>query len=195
MIKTEARRRAMNENPSTSTRLLSNILRPSRETLCCHFKYLGRNFRSCYLVFHDLLVTQGHQMGRQISQQTKRLVVFFWKKEYSLVMRNGSFTATLIHTRTWRLTPGRLPNLVVRHDRFPLKVKLWVWWNFECLVYFELVLDCRALNAELYSQQMDGLYEVLVPVLVNRNLVLPQQENAHSHTAKITLTKLNKLII
>jgi histone-lysine N-methyltransferase SETMAR len=58
------------------------------------------------------------------------------------------------------------------------------------------VPDGRAINAEVYSQQLEKMHTVLLekyPVLVNRKRVLLQQDNARPHTAKKTLQKIEQL--
>jgi hypothetical protein len=52
------------------------------------------------------------------------------------------------------------------------------------------------INAEVYSQQLEKMYTVLLekyPELVNRKRVLLQQDNAGPHTAKKTLQKIEEL--
>jgi hypothetical protein len=76
------------------------------------------------------------------------------------------------------------------------KVLLCVWWNYESLIYYELVPEDRKNNAEVYSQQLENMYTVLLqkyPALVNRKRVLLQQDNARPHTAKKTLQKIKDL--
>jgi histone-lysine N-methyltransferase SETMAR len=65
---------------------------------------------------------------------------------------------------------GQLPVLVTKRERFERKVLLCVWWNYEGLIYYELVPDSRKINVEVYSQQSEKIYMVLLkkyPVLVN----------------------------
>src|SRR4051812_47905942 len=71
-----------------------------------------------------------------------------------------------------------------------------VWWNFEGVLHSELVLNGRAINAELYCQQLDRVYDKLkekYPALVNRKRALFQQDNAKPHTAKKTKEKSEEL--
>jgi histone-lysine N-methyltransferase SETMAR len=52
------------------------------------------------------------------------------------------------------------------------------------------------INVEVYSQQFEKMYTVLIkkyPVLVNRQHVLLQQDNACPHIAKKTLQKIEEL--
>lgn len=73
---------------------------------------------------------------------------------------------------------------------------LCVWWNFEGIVHFELVLNGRAISAELYCQQLEQVYEKLkqkYPALINRKRALMQQENAKPHTSRKTKDKFEEL--
>ena len=73
---------------------------------------------------------------------------------------------------------------------------LCVWWNFEGVVHFELVQNGQAINAELYCQQLDRVYEKLkekYPALINRKRALLQQDNAKPHTAKKTTGRFQEL--
>jgi hypothetical protein len=52
------------------------------------------------------------------------------------------------------------------------------------------------INAEVYSQQFEKMYTVLLekyPALVNRKCMLLQQDNARPYTAKDTLQKIEEL--
>ncbi|CAH2093031.1 unnamed protein product [Euphydryas editha] len=96
------------------------------------------------------------------------------------------------------LDKGKLPEPVAKRGRLERKVLLYVWWNYEVLVlvYFEIILDGRAINAEVYSGQLINMYKVIsekYPGLVNRKPVLLQQENIKPHTAKVTRNKIEEL--
>jgi histone-lysine N-methyltransferase SETMAR len=73
---------------------------------------------------------------------------------------------------------------------------LCVWWNFEGVVHFELVPNGKAINAELYCQQLDRVYDKLAekyPRMISRKRALFQQDNAKPHTAKKTKAKFEEL--
>jgi histone-lysine N-methyltransferase SETMAR len=68
------------------------------------------------------------------------------------------------------LDKGQLPVPVAKREHFEKKVLLCVWWNYEGLIYYELVPDGRTINVEVYSQQLEKMYTVLLekyPALVN----------------------------
>jgi hypothetical protein len=73
---------------------------------------------------------------------------------------------------------------------FEKRVLLCIWWNYEDLIYYELVPDGRTINAEVYSQQLEKIYVVLLekyPALVNLKRMLLQQNYARPHMGKKTL--------
>jgi histone-lysine N-methyltransferase SETMAR len=75
-------------------------------------------------------------------------------------------------------------------------ILLCVWRNYKGLIYYELVPDGRMINADVYSQQLEKMYAVLLekyPALVNRKSVLLQQDKARPHTVKKTLQKIEEL--
>jgi histone-lysine N-methyltransferase SETMAR len=90
------------------------------------------------------------------------------------------------------LDKGQLPVPVAKRERFEKRV-LCVWWNYEGLIYYKFVPEGRTNNAEVYSQQLEKMYTVLLekyPELVNRKRVLLQQDNTRPHMAKKTLQKI-----
>jgi histone-lysine N-methyltransferase SETMAR len=52
------------------------------------------------------------------------------------------------------LDKGQLPVPIAKKKRAK-KGLLCVWWNYEGLIYYELVPDVRTINAEVYSQQLE----------------------------------------
>jgi histone-lysine N-methyltransferase SETMAR len=69
---------------------------------------------------------------------------------------------------------------VAKRERFENKDLLCVWWNYEGLIYYEVVPDGRMINAEVYSQQLEKMYTVLLEKYPA--LMLLQQDNARPHT-------------
>ena len=74
--------------------------------------------------------------------------------------------------------------------------------NVVCLVEFwrcdslEFVPNGNVVDADLYSQQLEQVYEILkrrCPALVKWNRILLQQDNVRLHTARTTMTKIQKL--
>ncbi len=121
-------------------------------------------------------------------------------KTRRLLAKSGGL-ATLVflvnrgRSKLW--VPGdQNPPPVARQDRFGKKVMLCVWWNVDGVVHFELVPDGRAVNAELYSEQLERVYNVLkqrYPTLIRRKRALLQHDNGPAHRANFTKEKLDEL--
>ena len=110
-------------------------------------------------------------------------------------MRSGFIFPTPDKENQW-LDPGQVAEPVAKRDRFSRKAMLCVWWNFEGIIHFELVPNNRAIDAELYSTQLERMHTALAkkyPALVNRKRVLLQQDNASPHTARRTKEKIREL--
>jgi histone-lysine N-methyltransferase SETMAR len=83
---------------------------------------------------------------------------------------------------------GQLPVPGAKREPFAKQVLLCVWWNYEGLIYYELVPDGRTINAEIYSQQLEKMHTVLLvkcPALQNRKRVL-------RYFSKITLVHIRR---
>lgn len=194
-VDSDALREAVNANPGTSTRRLSDELGVSHMTAARHLHRIGKVHRSCRVVPHDLSAAQAQRRVEACIQLRtnpnderflKRIVTGDEKWVY---YRNPDMR------KQW-LDPGQPANPVVKQKSFERKVMLCVWWNFEGVVHFELVPEGLAINAELYSQQLERMYAALgerYPALVNRKRVLLQQDNARPHTAHITQEKIEEL--
>jgi hypothetical protein len=97
----------------------------------------------------------------------------FWKR---IVTCDEKWVFLVNRDRSRRWVPrDQNPPSVARQDHFGNKVMLCVWWNVDGVVHFELVPDGRAVNAELYSEQLERVYNVLTqryPTLIRRKRAL-----------------------
>jgi hypothetical protein len=139
---------AAEQQPSTSTRRLSNALGPSKSTIYCYLTAVGKIYKSCRVVTHEL-----------IAEQAQRLVKFCRKllqllKDHCFIKRIITCDEKCIYLNSpdlqeqW-LDKGQLPVPVAKRERFEKKVLLCVWWNCKCLSYYELVPDSRTINADV----------------------------------------------
>ena len=116
---------------------------------------------------HELTEAQGKrrvEVSRQLLENP--LDDRFWKR---IVTSDEKWVYLVNHNRQKRWVP--------RQDRFGNKVMICVWWNYEGVLHFELVSDGHAVDAELYCQQLDRVYDKLkqkYPTLVRRNRALFQ---------------------
>ena len=98
-------------------------------------------------------------------------------------------------SRSW-VPRDQSPSPVVRQDHFGKKIMLCVWWNLDGVVHLELIPDGRAVNAKLYTKQLERVYNVLkrrYPTLIHQKRALLQYDNASAHRANLTKEKLDEL--
>ena len=72
-------------------------------------------------------------------------------------MKNHSITAT---RRLETMDRARRPAKDLK-NRFCPKVMLCVWWNFEGVIHWGFVPNGCVVDADLYSQQMERVHEIL----------------------------------
>lgn len=71
---------------------------------------------------------------------------------------------------------------------------LCTWWNFKGIIHFELVPNNLAMEAELYSTQLERMYEPEIPSFnQQKQRALLQQDNTSPHTTKQMWKKIEKL--
>lgn len=83
------------------------------------------------------------------------------------------------------------PGLTVR------KVLLCVWWDFQRVIYYELLPYGQTLNSNLYYQQLNRLKETIAqkkPALANKRTIVFHQDNASLYTLLVTRQKLRELV-
>ena len=63
-------------------------------------------------------------------------------------------------SKQW-LRPHQPAKIIVEENRFGSKVMLCVWWNFEGVIHWKFVPNGRGVDADLYSQQLERVHEIL----------------------------------
>lgn len=189
-------RAALEDEPSSSSRELMSLLGvSSHQTVLNHLHQMDFVHKKPRQDPHELTEAQAKrrvEVCRQLLENP--LDDRFWKR---IVTSDEKWVYLVNHNRQKRWVPrGQNPPSVPRQDHFGTKVMICVWWNFEGVLHFELVPNGRAVNAELYCQQLDRVYDKLkekYPVLFRRERALFQQDNAKPHTAKVTKEKFDEL--
>ena len=72
------------------------------------------------------------------------------------------------------------------------KVMLSVWWDFEGIIYYELLRPNITIDSKLYCEQVQNLKVGLQANRPERRKVRLLHDNAKSHTSKITRQKLEE---
>jgi histone-lysine N-methyltransferase SETMAR len=186
---------ALDVEPSSSTRELAEDLGVSQRTVVNklhQFDFVHKKPRQDPHELTEAQAAKRVEICRQLLNNP--LNDRFWKR---IVTSDEKWVFLVNHDRSKRWVPkGQTPPSVPRQNRFGKKVMLCVWWNFQGVLHFELVPNGRAINAELYCQQLDRVYDKLkekYPALINRKRALFQQDNAKPHAAKKTKGKFEEL--
>ena len=97
------------------------------------------------------------------------------------------------HTRKrqW-INPEDLPEPEPKNDLHPKKVMLSVWWDFEGIIYYELLRPNTTIDSKLYCEQLQNLKVALQANRPERRKVRRLHDNAKPHTSKITRQKLEE---
>jgi histone-lysine N-methyltransferase SETMAR len=146
----EAIKEAAEQQPSTSTCRLSDTLGPSNSTIHCHLTAIGKIYKSCRFVPHELTVEQAQQQVEFCSKLLQLL------KDHRFIKRIITCNEKWIYLnnpdiqKQW-LDKGQLPMPVAKREHFERKVLLCVWWNYKGLICYELVPDGCTINVEVYS--------------------------------------------
>jgi hypothetical protein len=126
----EATKEAAEQQPSTRTRRLSDTLGPSKSIIHRHITGLGKIYKSCRVVPHDLTAEQAQ---RRVKFCRKLLQL---PKDHRFIKRTVTCDDKCIYLnnpdlqKQW-LDKGQLPVLVAKREHF--KKKVLVWWNYEGL--------------------------------------------------------------
>lgn len=195
VVDDEALVRELKNQPNASNRDLSDLLGHSKSTINLHLKQLGYVAKRPRMEPHNLTEAQAKRRVDICNELLKNpLDDRFWKRIVTCDEK-WVFLYNPDKRKQWVLHDQEaIP--VVQQSRFDHKVMICVWWNFEGILHFELIPNGRTINADLYSQQLDTVYEVLksrYSVLVNRKGVLYQHDNAPAHRARSIKAKLDEL--
>ena len=188
-------RQSVEANPATSTRRLSGELGISKSTIASQLHKLGKVNTRCREVPHQLTPAQAQRRVDTCRQLLENPMDERWIKRVVTCDEKWVYFSNPDKENQW-LEPGQMAEPVPKRDHLSRKAMLCVWWNFEGIIHFKLVLNNRSIDAELYSAQLDRMHTALAqkyPALVNRKRVILQQDNASPHTARRTKEKIREL--
>lgn len=181
--------------PSLSSRDMAKELCIDHVTILRHLKKLDFVHKKPRQDPHELTEEQANRRVEVCSQLLLNpLDDRFWKR---IVTSDEKWVYLVNHDKKRQWVPrGTSGVSVPRQNKFGKKAMISVWWNFEGVLHFEMVPYGKAIDAELYCQQLQRVYDKLkekYPSLVNRKRAIFQQDNAKPHTAKKTLQKFKEL--
>ena len=81
---------------------------------------------------------------------------------------------------------GETPEPEVKPDMKEKNVMFSVWWDYEGIIYLELVPHSTTMTSNFYCSQLDRLHEVLLEKHPEKDKILLLHDNASPHRAKVT---------
>ena len=171
----------------SSSRSIGQELGMSHQTVINHLKKIGFKQKLDVWVPHDLTQETIFALNRNnIYLFLKRMVTGDEKwVTYDNVNRKRSWSKS-----------GEAAQTVAKPGLTARKVFLYVWWDWQGIIHYELLPYGQTLNSDLYCQQLDRLNAALMqkrPSLINRGRIVFHQDNARPHTSLVTRQKLREL--
>jgi [histone H3]-lysine36 N-dimethyltransferase SETMAR len=180
------------EDPRLTTHQIADILRVGQTTVYEHLVAIGKEYKVGKWVPHSLTIEQKSvRVDICMSLLSRHDNCPFWKNVLTSDEKWVYYENPVRHGE-WR-SPGQAPGTTPRRDLWARKAMLCIWWDYQGVVYYEVLNYGQILDADLYCQQLDRLREVLAikrPSLVNRNRLIYQRDNARPHSAKKTQQKI-----
>lgn len=175
-----------------TTRALGNILYISNSTVHTHLKDLG--YVAKLDVYIPRLLTEKDIIRRidicdlLLKREAKDpfLKRTVTSDEKWIMYSNHS------RKRSW-IMKDEPPQTSPKRGIHEKKVMISVWWDWQGLIYFELLPSNRTINSDVYCNQIDKLNECMKlkrPSLTNRKGIVYQHDNAKPHTSLVTRQKL-----
>ena len=194
-VDNEVLRTLIESNPKQSLEEMSVELKCDRSTIWRHLKQIGKVFRAGVWIPHELTD----------SQRSNRIMICS-----SLLFRHNEcpFLERIVTSdEKWVcyenpergfqwIDPGQTPLPTAKPGLHPKKAMLCIWWDYQGVIWFDVLEMGQTVTADLYCRQLDRLsaeLKIKRPSLVNREKVILLHDNAKPHTAKVTLKKIKEL--
>ena len=179
------------DNPRLTTRELSTMLGCNQSTIDRHLHEMGK--------VNKLGTWVPHQLTSDNIQQRISICHFCCQNPIDtgffnrllLGMKSGFYMSTT-HASANESNPEDLPEPEPKNDLHPKKVMLSVWWDFEGIIYYELLRPNTTIDSKLYCEQLQNLKVALQANHPERRKVRLLHDNAKPHTSKITRQKLEE---
>lgn len=180
------------ENPRLTTREMEIELNSNQHTINNHLSELGFRKKFGVWVPHDLSDEQKFNRVSACSSLLSRSSDKEWIKQ--IVTGDEKWVMYVNHTRKLQwVHPDLEPLPEPKGDLHPKKVMLSVFWDFQGIIWYELLNYGETITANLYSNQLQKLAEQLQDKRKFRSKVYLLHDNARPHIAKITKKKIKEL--
>jgi [histone H3]-lysine36 N-dimethyltransferase SETMAR len=180
------------DNPRLTTRELSTTLGCNQSTIDRHLQQMGKVSKLGSWVPHQLTpdniqqrVTICHSL---LSKRNRQRFL------QQIVTGDEKWVLYVNHTRKrqW-VNRGDWPEPEPKGDLHPKKVMLSIWWDFQGIIYFELLPPNTTVDSKLYCKQLQNLKAAMQTQRPERHKVRLLHDNAKPHIAKVTRQKLEEL--
>lgn len=186
---------SIESNPSKSTRLLAAEVGSSKSTIQRHLHSIEKKYKAPRIDPYELSESQANTrleickslLNNPLDDRFFKMIVAMDEKWVLFNNPNRKYL--------W-LSENEPPASCPKVQRFGKKVMLSVFWNFDGILFFELLSGDKRLNSDIYSAQLKRLHEVMTtkyPSLINRNKVLLQADNAKPHISRKSMETINSL--
>lgn len=182
-------------NPHYTTRELAEMLNIPKTTIHEHLLKLDYVNRLDIWVPHDL--TEKNLMARIniCDSLYKRNEVTPFLKQVVTGDEKWIIYNNVQRKRFWGKR-NESPLTTPKAGRHSKKVMLCVWWDWQGVLYYELLPSNQTINSEKYRLQLDELKKQIErkrPALANRKGVVFLQDNARPHVSLTTRQKFLEL--
>lgn len=184
----EALQALLDADPRQTTRELAEQLNCSHVTVENHLHALGKVHKYGKSVPHQLSVDNLAQRASVCALLLSRQRHHPFLERIITGDEKWVCYVNVGRRRQW-LDPGQESFPGVKPDSHAKKVMLCIWWDMKGVIYFKFLNVNQTITADVYSQQLQRLHEVLLekrPDLVNQKDVILLHDNATSHVAKMT---------
>ncbi|CAF2068335.1 unnamed protein product [Rotaria magnacalcarata] len=180
------------DNPRLTTRELLAMLGYNQSTIDHHLGQMGKVNKLGTWVPHELSVD---------NMQQRVTICNFLLSKYDryrffqqIVTRDENWVHYVNYTRKrqW-INPEDMPEPEPKNDLHPKKVMLSIWWDFQGVIYYELLPPNTTIDSQLYCTQLECVKVTLQTKRSERRKVRLFHDNATPHTSKVTRNQLEQL--
>ena len=151
---------SIESNPSQSTRELSAQIGHSKSTIHRHLRSLNKKYRAPRMDPHQLTdaqVDKRYQICKMLLENPldKRFFQRIVAMDEKWIFMNNP------HKKWEWLSTNESPVGRPKVDRFGKKFMISVFWNYNGILFFEILPDGQSINSDIYSAQLLRLHQIL----------------------------------
>lgn len=185
-------KKAINSDPTLTTRDLAGKLKCSNSTIYTHLQRLRLVSKLGQMVPHDLKPSQLKKRVDICTSLREMRRTFNWLNNLIVSDEKWVVYDNPQRKRQW-LKPKELAKPTPKAGLHPKKRMLCVWWGVKGVVYWELLPEKATLTGERYCEQLRNVEAKLKETGKVQGRIWFQHDNAKPHVAKVTQAELKRL--